>query len=876
MPVKRKLATLALVAGAALAAFSAAPVHAQVSVSVEAAENGRLWFVELIGKPSIEGRAKRSVQGDHAAFRAAAQKAGLTFTERRAYSSLFNGFAISIDPADRVKFARLAGVKSMHPIESIQAPSPEQAAGSAADLALALSQTGVSTAQNVRGLTGRGVKVGVIDTGIDIDHPAFGGGGVPGGTAFPSARVVAGYDFVGDNYNSGGTPAQQIPVPDANPDDCNGHGTHVSGIVGGNGGGIKGVAPNVLFGAYRVFGCVGTTTADIILEALERAHADGMQVINQSLGAARQWPEYPTALATSRLVQKGIVVVASIGNNGPGGSSPDALFAAGAPGVGKDVIGVASFDNAQLSFTVNGTPYGYTPASGVPLPPSTGSLPMAKTGTPAAAADACTALPAGSLTGKAALIRRGGCGFFVKATNAQAAGAAAVVLYNNAPGALNANAAGTPAVTIPVVGITAAQGATLDALIAAGATTLQWTANAVSYPFGTGGLISGFSSFGLAADLSIKPDIGAPGGGIFSSYPLELGGTATLSGTSMSSPHVAGAVALILEANPRSPANLVGAVMQNRASPRAWSDQPQLGLLDFSFRQGGGMLDIINVLDAKAFVTPSDLSVGDSDEGPFPRTITVDNRSGVMTKWAITHEPTIASGPNVLGECAPPCTLPATYVRTGTFDAPATVVFDKTEVITPSRGIATFVVTITPNAGLPDRSLYGGYIKLTSEFGEVLRIPYAGMKGDYQSTRVLTGGANGFPWLATLSGGSFFNQPGGASYTMAGADIAYFLIHLDHLSRRVWLEVTDVMTGKVIGKVSDDEFVTRNSTPGGFFTFTWDGIVFEGDPANPTNVRAVPNGQYVVNVNVLKANGNPWDYRHYESWTSPVITIARP
>ncbi|MBL8342930.1 MAG: S8 family serine peptidase, partial [Rubrivivax sp.] len=847
------------------------PAHAQetASVSVEAAEGGRLWFIELVGKPSIEGRATATVKADQAAFRAAAAKAGLQFTERRAYNKLFNGLAVSINPNDRLKFMRVVGVKALYPIEQINAPSPEEAAGSAIDLSRALSLTGANIAQNSRGLSGAGIKVGIIDTGIAIDHPAFGGGGVPGGTTFPSARVVAGWDFVGDGYNSGGSGAALVPVPDANPDDCNGHGTHVAGIVGGNGGGIKGVAPAVKFGAYRVFGCVGSTTSDIILEAMERAHADGMQIINQSLGAARQWPQYPTAQASSRLVSKGIVMVASIGNNGPGGSSPDALFAAGAPGVGKDVIGVASFDNAQSAFTVGGTPYGYTPASGVPLPPTSGSLPMAKTGTPASTADGCSALPAGSLTGRAVLIRRGTCGFYVKATNAQNAGAAAVVLYNNAPGALNANAAGAPPVTIPVVGVTAAQGATLDAAIAAGPTSLTWTADSVGYPYGTGGLISSFSSFGLAADLSFKPDVGAPGGGIFSSYPLELGGTATLSGTSMSAPHVAGAAALIKQAHPGVPANLMAAVMQNRAQPKFWSDNPGLGFLDFTFRQGGGMLDIINVLDGKAFVTPSDLSVGDSDPedgGPFPRTVTVNNQSGVMTKWTITHESALASGPN----CVAPACPAGPYVRTGTFDAPANVTFDTTEIITPSRGNATFVVTITPNAGLPDRSLYGGYIKLTSEFGEVLRIPYSGMKGDYQSTQVITPTGNGFPWLTKFDGASFFNQPAGASYTMAGNDVPFFLIHLDHLSTRLWWEVKDANSGRVVGKFSDEEWVTRNSGPSTFFAYPFDGVTFRGNPGSPTGIRTLPNGQYSATAWVLKANGNPWNYRHYESWTSPV------
>ncbi|MEI2787924.1 MAG: S8 family serine peptidase [Steroidobacteraceae bacterium] len=98
------------------------------------------------------------------------------------------------------------------------------------------------------------------------------------------------------------------------------------------------------------------------------------EVVNQSLGSGRQWPQYPTAQATSRLAAKGVVMVASIGNNGPGGSSPDALFAAGAPGVGANVIGVASYDNAQQSFTVTGVPYGFNTATGAPAAPVSGQL----------------------------------------------------------------------------------------------------------------------------------------------------------------------------------------------------------------------------------------------------------------------------------------------------------------------------------------------------------------------------------------------------------------------------------------------------------------------------------------------------------------------
>jgi subtilisin family serine protease len=793
-------------------------------------------------------------------------------TERRAYDVLFNGFSVEVSPANRAKLAQLPGVKAVYPVLAVEAPEVETS-NSAPDMALAVALTGANVAQNELGLSGRGIKVGIIDSGIDIDHPGFGGSGTNGTTSFPTARVAYGYDFVGDAYQF-----PLDPIPDEIPDDCGGHGTHVAGIVGANGGGIKGVAPGVTFGAYRVFGCTGSTATDNILSALERAYADGMQIINQSLGAARQWPQYPTAQASSRLVNRGVVMVASIGNNGPGGSSPDALFAAGAPGVGQKVIGVASFDNAQLSFTVNGVSYGYNQATGSPIAPTSGSLPMSRTGTTSTADDACAARPAGSLAGTAALIRRGTCSFYIKAFNAQAAGAAAVVLYNNAAGALNPTVAGNPAITIPVVAITAAQGATLNAAIAAGPTTLSWTTTAVGFPFGTGGLISGFSSFGLAADLSLKPQLGAPGGGIFSTYPLELGGAATLSGTSMSSPHVAGAIALIKEARPRIPAQAMAGRLQNSADPKNWSGNAGLGLLDFSFRQGAGMLDIVGTIQATTVVEPSQIAVGESEFGQKTFTISVSNEGNGSVTYNLSHVPTVASGPNLQAQLGM-TPAPASYNTTGTFDAPASVTFSAPSITVPAGGSASFDVTIGANAALPDRSLYGGYVALTPQGGgAVYRVPFAGFKGDYQSTQVMTTGSTGFPVLGRLNaaGTSYALLRTGGTFTMVGNDYPSILIHLDHHARRVRLEATDVVTGKSWHRVSDDEYVGRNSTPNGFFAFAWDGTTFTGKGKNNSQWYEIPNGQYIVKVSVLKALGDDSNPAHWETWTSPTITIARP
>jgi minor extracellular serine protease Vpr len=874
-----RLLSAVLVGSSIALSLGATSARAQDAVPVAAAEDRSLWFVELGSPPTADGTSLTVVRNEKAAFRNAAAAAGINYTERRAFDVLFNGFSVEVTPSQRLAIGRLPGVKAMYPVERIAAPRPETGgAGAAPDLVSALAMTGANIAQDTLGLSGRGVKVGIIDTGIDIDHPAFGGGGVPGNTPFPTQRIVAGYDFVGDAYDSGGSGGALVPQPDDNPDDCNGHGTHVAGIVGGNGGGIKGVAPGVTFGAYRVFGCDGSAASDIIIAAMERALADGMHVVNQSLGSGRQWPQYPTAQASTRLVNKGVVMVASIGNNGPGGSQPDALYAAGAPGVGSKVIGVASYDNAQRSFIVIGTPYGFIPASGAPLPPTSGSLPMARTGTTTTPDDACAPLPAGSLTGMAALIRRGTCSFYSKSINAQNAGAAAVVIYNNAAGALNITVVPenpqnpqTPPITIPVVTITAAQGAALDALFTGGAApSLTWTDDYVTWPYGTGGLISGFSSFGPAPDLSFKPSIGAPGGGILSSYPLELGGATTLSGTSMSSPHVAGGVALILEANPRIPSNGILARLQNSAKPKPWSGNPALGFLDYAHRQGAGMLDIVGTIQGTTRIEPSQIALGESAAGPKTVTLRVRNEGSSSAIYDLGHTAALATGPNTQSG--------ASYNITAAFDAPATVSFSAPSIVVPAGGSATVDVTIAANAGLPDRSIYGGYVTLSPQgAGADYRVPFAGFKGDYQSTQVLTPTASGFPWLAQVAGPNFVRLPAGGTYTMVDDNhIPYVLLHLDHQSRRIRLEAFDAVTGEAWYRVSDDEYVTRNSSPTGFFAFPWDGNTFQGKGKNANQTMGVPNGSYVVKVSVLKALGDENNPAHWETWTSPTITIARP
>ncbi|HEX3127885.1 MAG TPA: S8 family serine peptidase [Thermoanaerobaculia bacterium] len=830
-------------------------------------ESPTLWFVELKGKPKADGGDAAALANARQTFRNEASAKGVLFKERFVYDNLFNGLSVAVKASDVGTLRTLPSVQAVYAVENISLPPTES--NPSPDLATAIAQTQADIAQNTLGLTGAGVRVAIMDTGIDFDNPDL------GGCFGPGCRVEIGYDFVGDAYNQDSTSPtyNPVPTPDAIPDDCAGHGSHVAGIVGANGA-VKGVAPGVTYSAYRVFGCEGSTSADIMVAAMEKIAEDGADILNMSIGSSYQWPQYPTAQAADRLVEKGVVVVASAGNNGPQG-----LYATGAPALGEKVISVASFDNTHiqtLSLTVSptNTPVGYFQATAAPTAPTSGTFTLTRTSATISTVDACSAPvgtpPApGSLTGKWALIRRGTCGFYEKSRNAQLAGAAGVIIYNNVPGVQNITVAPVPTtappITIPVVSVSQASGALLNARIAAGPTTITWTGNLISEPNTTANLISTFSSYGLSPTLDIKPDIGAPGGFIYSTYPLEKGGHAILSGTSMASPHTAGTVALLLQAHPGLTPEEVRTVLQNTADPHVWFGSPTGSFLDNVHRQGAGMVRIVDAVQTTATVTPSKLALGESETGPATRTLTVHNNGASAVTFNITHKAALATGPN-------------TYT-VGFFNAPSTVTFSSTSVTVPAGGIATVDATIAPNPGLADRSQYGGYIVFTPVGGgQELSVPFAGFKGDYQGFQVMVPTVNGFPWLAKVVGTSYVNQPTGASFTLVGNDVPVLLFHFDHQIQKLNVEIRQASNGQPVHPVffyaDEEEFLPRNSTATSFFTFAWNGTRNHNNGND--KVKVVPNGQYVLVIKALKALGDESNPAHWETWTSPVITLARP
>ncbi|MBR8745356.1 peptidase S8, partial [Nocardiopsis sp. MG754419] len=176
----------------ALAPLHPAPVPGNGELTHQVQD---LWFIELEGPPTSAGTASALVDDEHADFRAEAEEHGLDYTERLSFTELWNGVSVEMDD-DQVGTAReIPGVAAIHPVMRHEIP---EIADHEPEMDTALGMTGADIARSELGLTGEGLRVAIMDTGVDYTHPDLGG---PGG--FPSERVVAGYDFVGDDFNAG-------------------------------------------------------------------------------------------------------------------------------------------------------------------------------------------------------------------------------------------------------------------------------------------------------------------------------------------------------------------------------------------------------------------------------------------------------------------------------------------------------------------------------------------------------------------------------------------------------------------------------------------------------------------------------------------------
>ncbi len=553
------------------------------------------------------------------------------------------------------------------------------------------SMIGATALQRLTGADGSGMKIAVVDTGVDPASPYLDPAGFQyplgfpkGGAKWTTPKVIVARTFPGPGSGKAGRAAFDPSEP---------HGTHVSGIAAGDAGtdapagpdhpavfGLSGVAPKAWIGNYRVFtvptpiGHVANTPE--IVAAFESAVADGMDVINFSGGGAATDPANDALIqAVKNVAAAGVVPVIAAGND----RDDYGVGTVGSPGTAPDAIAVAAVSNTHdfmpaVRVTAAGAPQFLQQLPVMPagqLPSAWGSVDQtlvdagSLTGAdgkpvdpylcgPAGNPNALTpALPSGSLSGAIVLVDRGICAFVTKAFRARAAGAAGILLVDNRPGEPN----GIPT-QLPIPGgmVADLDGARLKAFTAktGGRTTIRVGASVQEIPTGRGGTITSFSSAG-PTDFGhrLKPDVSAPGGQILSSTPpLTTGSTfSVFDGTSMATPHVAGAAALLLELHRGWTSEQVKSALVSTAGP-AWADTAQTAEAPVLLG-GGGLVDLPAASDPQVFTDPSSLSFADLDVSGGaqrrPLLLTVSDAGGGAGSWQLELRPqTVSAGASLV------------------------------------------------------------------------------------------------------------------------------------------------------------------------------------------------------------------------------------
>ena len=555
------------------------PVKVVVRLQADSVAEARARTTTHVLSADEERSVVTTAHRDHVAARPGIE--GLGGRVVAEYHHALNGVAVTIPRSQVASLASLPGVRSVHRVNTYSISN-----------AVSIPYLDVPAVwQGHPKIKGEGIKIAIIDPGIDYTHANFGGPGTtaayaaalaadtaaPDPTLFgPNApKVKGGIDLVGDAYDA---ITNTTPVPDPNPLDCAGHGSHVAGTAAGFGvaGGVTykgpyaasayttttfdvgpGVAPKADLYAVKVFGCSGDT--NVVTDAIDWAVQNHMDVISMSLGSVFGTEDSADAIAAANAAQAGITVVAAAGNEG---SAP---YITGDPSAGDHVISAAAMDARALlqggvRITLTDGVVNGVEGNTLPVPP-TAPLAVLKSGSGLALGCSAADYPAGGVAGALVIVARGSCTFSAKTALAQAAGAAAIGVVNNATGYFSP-AFADPQPTIPFVALLRSDTATL---LGAGATS---TLVAMPIPNPSFEALASFTSGGPRfGDSAFKPSVTAPGVSVISTAMGTGNGGVAFSGTSMATPHVSGVAALTREAHPNWHEHSIEAAIVETANP---------------------------------------------------------------------------------------------------------------------------------------------------------------------------------------------------------------------------------------------------------------------------------------------------------------------
>jgi minor extracellular serine protease Vpr len=575
---------------------------------------------------------------------------------------VLDGLAVSL-PARRLpRLARLAVVTRIYPSVRYTLADNRSPQLIGADVLAATT-----------GARGDGVKIGVVDDGIDQKSAFFAPGGFryppgfpKGNTTYTTPKVIVARAFPGPHAGKPG----RLPLDRKSSF----HGTHVAGIAAGDAGtrapagpdhpavaGLSGVAPRAWLGNYRVFtvptpiGHVANTPE--IVAAFDAAVADGMDVINFSGGGAQTDPVNDALIeAVRNVAAAGVVPVIAAGND----RDDFGAGTVGSPGTAPDAITVAAVSNDQvfgptLSGTLPGAPAAipYEPddnalkagAAGLVDVASIGGIDRHLCGPEGDPNGGPNPLPRGSLTGAIALVTRGVCTFASKAGRAAAAGAAGIVVVDNRAGEANQ----IPArLELPAAMVSDLDGARLRAYLTAydGRAQIRVDTRIADTITDRGDVITSFSSAGPSPfGHAFKPDIAAPGGQVLSSTLGSYGSFAVFDGTSMATPHIAGSAALLRELHPAWSPEQVKSALVSTAGP-AYGDTARTAEASVLL-EGGGLASLPRAADPGLFTDPVSLSLGDLNltkgAASAAQLVRLTDAGGGAGTWTVSLRPQSAS-----------------------------------------------------------------------------------------------------------------------------------------------------------------------------------------------------------------------------------------